>query len=256
MLLVLCPTHLIASDKSDGIKPHWVTHQIPDSKSETYIFERAYGEGRSLEIARQQCLKNLSMRLERERHVSLNTSSTNSEVCRTIDEYWTETDGIYRLYVLYTIPKYMLPGFKGKLGSSFDDEIKVTTNYGARGFYSIVPGVAQFHKGSTLKGVTFLSSEIASVIGVIVCENTRASYRNKAVEQPKYMKEYSERADNWETARNICIGVGGAIYVWNLVDAFVAKGGKRVIVKKHNTQLSVTPITTPTNVGVHFALNF
>lgn len=246
-----------ASDKSDKIKPRWVSTSIPESKSNTYIFERAYAEGGTLDEARLKALQNLSMRLEKEHNLHLNSNDLNSkEVCRTVDEYWVRKDGVVKIYVLYTIPKYMLPGYTGKLGNSYDDEIKVTTNYGARGFLSIVPGVGQMYKGSTGKGVFFLSVEIASAVGIVLCENNRATYVNKSIEQPKFKKEYIERANNWETGRNIAIGVAGAVYVWNLIDAFVAKGGKRIVVKKNSANLSVSPVATSNGAGVGVKLNF
>lgn len=246
-----------ASGKSDKIKPRWVTSSIPNTKSDTYIFERAYAEASSLDDARLKAMQNLSLRMEKEHSIHINSlGGSQTEVCRTIDEYWVYEHGVYKLNVLYTIPKYMLPGYTGKLGNSYDDEIKVTTNYGASGFMSIIPGVAQIYKGSTGKGITFLSAEIVSAVGIVLCENNRASYVNKAIEQPKFMKEYTERANNWETGRNIAIGVAGAIYVWNLVDAFVAKGGKRVIVKRNSTSLTASPIATPAGAGVNVKLNF
>lgn len=259
-ILILAFTTCInvyATNKSDKINPRWVSTSIPNTKSSTYIFERAYAEGASLDDARNKALRNLSMRMEKEHSIHINSTSSNqTEVCRTIDEYWTYDNGVYRLHVLYTIPKYMLPGYTGKLGNSYDDEIKVTTNYGASGFLSIIPGVAQMYKGSTGKGIAFLSTEIVSAVGILLCENNRSSYTNKAIEQPKYKQEYTERAKNWETGRNISIGVAGAIYLWNLIDAFASKGGKRIVVKKNSTSLNINPLASPNGAGVNVKLNF
>ena len=123
---------------------------------------------------------------------------------------------------------------------------------GVAGVLSIIPGMGQFYKGSTTKGTMFLGLTAAAVAGVIVCESTRSSYANKAIEQPKYTKDYSTKADNWETARNICIGVGGAIWVWNIIDAFTTKSAKRKIVTSQNSSLSFQPFATPNITGKGF----
>jgi hypothetical protein len=133
---------------------------------------------------------------------------------------------------------------------------------GVAGVLSIVPGVGQFYKGSTFKGTLFLGLTAAAVTGVIVSESTRSSYANKAIEQPKYKKDYSTKADNWETTRNICIGVGGAIWVWNIIDAFTTKSAKRKIVTSQESSLSFQPFATPNvagqgmDIGLALSLNF
>lgn len=133
---------------------------------------------------------------------------------------------------------------------------------GIAGVISIIPGLGQFYKGSKGKGFMFLGLGAASVAGIIVCECTRASYANKAIEQPKYKKEYSTDADNWAIGRNVCIGVGGAIWLWNIIDAFTAKSAKRKVVTTPNSSLSVQPYAAPNftgqgvDVGVGLTFNF
>ena len=125
------------------------------------------------------------------------------------------------------------------------------------GVLSIVPGVGQFYKGSVAKGTMFLGLSAAAVAGIIVCESTRSSYANKAIEQPKYKKEYSTKADNWQTSRNICIGVGGAIWVWNIVDAFTTKSAKRkVVTTQRGGGLSIQPFATTDYMGMGLTFNF
>lgn len=257
LYLLFASIPVMAKTKSDPIKPRWVTHALPESKSETYIFERVYVEGTSLEDARREALSDLSLRLEKEHNLHMNLKGNGtSEICRVIDEYWVCSKGKYKLHVLYTIPKYILPGYTGKLGNSYNDNISVTTHYGAAGLMSIVPGVGQIYKGSPGKGVLFITSEIASVAGIILCESTRSSYARKAIEQPKFMKQYTERARNWETGRSIAIGAAGAFFAWNLIDALVAKGGKRVVVKQNKTQLSFSPMANPNGVGLGMMVKF
>lgn len=133
---------------------------------------------------------------------------------------------------------------------------------GVAGILSILPGMGQYYKGSTVKGTIFFGLTAAAVAGVIVSESTRSSYVNKAIEQPRYKKDYSTKADNWETIRNICIGAGGAIWLWNIIDAFTTKSAKRKIVINQNTSLSLQPFTYPSvagegvDMGLGLTLNF
>ena len=279
-VLICCQTYSFASGKSDKVKPKWVTQTLPESKSGTYIFVRGHGEGMSLAGARQQAFVSMSQKLEIERGLTVNTnvqireklsqnqSSTDSEykqeiildvtekgrqlkiVCREIDEYWVNNKGKYSVDVLYTVAD------KHLYGGRYDDKIIVTSKYGATGFLSIIPGVGQFCKGSVLKGSLILGGEILAAGGIILCENTRASYTKKMIEQPKYAIEYNSRADSWETGRNICIGAAAALYVYNLIDAFVATGAKHVIVKNNKTTLSAVPYVDTKCVGVGLALKF
>ena len=139
------------------------------------------------------------------------------------------------------------------------DKIYLTTSYGfAPVGMSIIPGFGQWHKGSKTKGVCMFAAEATAVAGIIVCENQRASYIKKANEQPKFAKEYSGKADNWETGRNICIGLAAGVWVYNLIDAAVAKGSRRVNVKKQNGGgLSIAPfVTNEANMGLSFSYRF
>lgn len=268
-----------AAHKSDNLKPKWLTHALPKTKSDSYFFVMAYGVGSSVDAARQASFIHLSRKLEDEHGLVINSyykQQTHSEVttdsvtgsrisdmtivaeehghkidigCRIIDEYWEGKGVHYEMYVLYAVSR-------GYRGASYSDSIVVTTKYPGAGFLSIVPSVAQFYKGSNVKGGLILGSEILAAGGIILCENTRASYIKKMKEQPRYAKEYNAMADNWETSRNICIGAAAAIYVYNLIDGFVVKGAKRVVVKERKVHLSAMPYSDSQSVGMALALTF
>ena len=155
--------------------------------------------------------------------------------CRAIDEYWECRDVRYEMHVLYAVSNGMSPD------GSYGDDIKVTAKYPGAGFLSLIPSAGQFYKGDNLKGGIILGAEILAAGGVLLCENTRSSYVKKMYEQPKYAAEYNSLADTWETGRNICIGAAAAIYVYNLIDAFTAKGARRVVVKRGRTSLQAAP---------------
>lgn len=281
LLLFSFSAALQSKNKSDRIKPKWVTQELPQSKSGTYIFIRAHGEGTSLAAAKQMAFVDMSQKLESERGLTINTSleisermtqnsaSTNSEykqeitldvsekgrklqiVCREIDDYWEYGRYKYQVDVLYTVTD------KNNYGGSYDDDIKITTKYCAAGLLSVIPGMGQIYKGSVKKGTAILVGEIVAAGGIILCENTRASYIKKMKEQPKHASEYNSSADTWETGRNVCIGAAAALYAYNLIDALVANGAKRVIVKKKKkAQFALMPYTDLQNAGLCMRLNF
>lgn len=280
VLGVTLSTSTYAKDKSDRYKPKWVTNRLPASKSGTYIFVSAYGEGVTLDAARQKALVNLASRLEMERGIKVNSTLTSKMtetvssvskddsfvekteidmvveekgkelniVCRVVDEYWEKDRKGYSVHVLYTVAD------KNVYGGSYDDKITVTSKYGAAGLLSVIPSAGQFYKGANFKGAAILTLEVAAVAGVILSENNRATYENWMREKPMYAAEYNTRMDQWETARNICIGAAAAVYVVNLIDALCTKGARRVKVKAGRPAFSVRPYAGANSVGL--ALSF
>lgn len=257
-----------------------MTQALPESKSGTYIFVSGHGEGTTLAGAKQQAFISMSQRLEVERGLTVDTSSQIKEqftekksstsysyqqeitldvtekghklkiVCREIDDYWVCRGDHYSVDVLYTVTD------KNSYGGSFDDKITVTTKYPGAGFLSIIPGVGQLYKGSTFKGIAIITGEVAAAGAIVLCENTRASYVKMMKEQPKHAAEYNTRADAWETGRNIAIGAAAAIYIYNLIDAFVANGAKRVIVEQGRSSLSAVPYADNYSVGIGLTYRF
>ncbi len=279
-VLMCCHTTLYAKEKSDKLKPKWVTHALPESKSGTYFFVKSMGMGATLAGAKQQAFVSMAQMLEQERGLTVNTSvqvmekitqnqyEHNAEytqeiemeviekghqlkiVCRVIDQYWIYDDGKYEVHVLYTVAD------KNRYGGSYDDKITLTSKYGAAGLLSVIPSVGQFYKGSYVKGGLILGGEIIAAGGIILCENTRASYIKKMHEQPKYAAEYNSLADSWETGRNICIGVAAAIYVYNLIDALVTPGARRVKVEPSRVTFAPVPYADNNSIGIGIAMKF
>lgn len=278
--LFLFSYQIYSKDKSDNLKPKWLTQELPKSKSGTYFFVKAHGVGASINEAKQIAFIGMSQKLEAERGITIDTNIEISEIitqnstrtkseysqevtldvkeknrtikikCREIDEYWVKKDGLYHIDVLYTITN-------NNTSSSYDDDILITNRYGNIGFLSIIPGAGQLYKGNNIKGSSVIAGEVIAISGIILCENTRASYIKKMKEQPKYKSEYNSRADSWETGRNICIGAAATLYLYNIIDAFVADGAKRVLVKrKNNTKISFIPYSNFKQTGISIMLNF
>jgi len=269
---------LQASTRSEKLKPKWMTQAVPDSKTDDYFFVTARGVGESLNIARTGAMVNLYDKLEKEHNLKKESKYESLEaetiteksstgiinhqikdifwdqgqeidiICKIIDEYWVEDHGRYDVSILYTIYK--------NTSAISENEITVTAKYGAAGFLSIVPGVGQYYKGSVVKGSLIIAGEVVAAGGIILCENTRASYIKKMQEHPKHAAEYNSLADSWETGRNICIGAAAAIYLYNLIDAFASNGAKHIRIKKEKSYFSAVPYADSQCVGVGLAFKF
>lgn len=162
--------------------------------------------------------------------------TTNKEVepfyCKTIDNYWLLEDvGLgysqYRQYTLYAVSQ-------GSLDPRFDN-ISTSTHYGFEAGWrsAVVPGWGQFHKGDYKKGAMMLGGTLALAGSVVLTEATRADYEQKygLTHDVSARKEYLNRHNHWQLARNICVGALAGFYIYNIVDAFNAPGARYVVVR-------------------------
>ena len=279
---LLCSSGARADEKSDKMKPRWVTSSLPKPKSPGYIFISTDARGNTLEEARLNAFINVRAKLEDERQLKFEgevntqgametqkgkkTASKNKEYLfkskvtdapliltfKVVDEYWEYKDGKYTVKDLFTV---------NESGRSADikgiDNIRLTTSYGAAPvFYSLIPGVGQFVKGSTLKGGLILGGTAVGAAAIILCENQRATYAKKMKEKPQNIDFYRNKKADWTLGRNVAIGATAALYLYNLIDAAVAPGRRRVIVNKRSYEYSLAPVVTGDSFGVGFAMNF
>lgn len=263
-------------------KPKWVGN-TPQEGNDTYKFVEIISTGASLTAARTNALSILAQdeqlghaveasvqtgiltqvdqkfvngemteNIDDKMNISVNLKGKDYKLqALKVDEYVAgKSYGEIQLHTLYMVAVCNNPRF---------DRTYLTNSYGATPIaMSVIPGLGQWYKGSKVKGISMFAAEAAAIAGIIICDNQKASYVKKAKEQPKFIKEYSSKADNWETGRNICIGVAAGIWVYNMVDAIVAKGARRVVVKRANGGgLSMSPFAMPDGrAGVSFAYNF
>lgn len=107
----------------------------------------------------------------------------------------------------------------------------VTDKYGAAGtLLSIVPGVGQFYKGDALKGSLFMGGCVLGGVGIVFTEMQRKAYISQIAQTHdiNVIKQLDANQKNMGIARNVCIGVTAALYVWNIFDAAIAPGARRV----------------------------
>ena len=279
ILVVFVMVSYINAMTRSGDKPAWVNKGEASlnakRSNDSYYFKAFRMEGSNLDILKANKSVQLSSfigqynQIEADAETEITTVSGNdartNETYRAVykhglvtdvfyallvDEYWDFDNGIYNYYVLFAVST------NGK--EPVFDEFSTSTSYGLGAVaMSVIPGLGQMYKGSYLKGGLMMAGTAAGVVSILLCENQRTDYMNKMIQQPQFAKDYNTKASNWETARNIAIGVTAAIYIYNLIDAAAAKGARRVIVKKTNGKnLSLYPLATPYSAGVSLTYNF
>lgn len=255
--------------RSDPMAPEWLCHRIPVSRDSSYYYQNAEGEGKSLAEAREACLLNLSTYVKQVWKIRSDTrteiiSSDDKEQVTSVfqfdvtgealrisvgkkDEYWEcwenpDRQQVYRCHILYVVYR--------RSDSDALADLQLTTGYGARGMWRsmLVPGWGQLYKGSRVKGSCILGGEILLIGGLIVGENLRSDYLDKARQTLNvgFRRDYLSRANDWKNVRNICIAGGAALYVYNVIDAIVASGRKRAVERR----VAFMPCFEPGDCGV------
>lgn len=237
-------------------KPFWLNGYHKDA-SNSYL-EVVNGFGYDLPEARNNAAKEVigrrSLATGTDAKVSIqgqdiNVTSNHDVIVksRIIDEYIEHTSNGYTVYQLVQTAKNPVFEF---------ENVELTNKYKFSPM-SFVPGMAQIHKGSAVKGGIIITAQVASIAGIVICENMRASYHKKAIEQPKFAKEYTSKARDWSIGRNYAIGAAACIYVYNFIDAVVAKGKMRaVMTNEGGGGLSLMPITTLDSSGLALTYSF
>lgn len=277
LLMVIIPFTSVSA--GSGKKPQWVTKgtsYLDAQRSNTsYHFVVAHSTGNSIQDARNSKIKALGAKIanlseieeveylkseNKQGEISYSTVTYTNNVTNrqetkrfyheVVDEYWEWEYGAYNLYTLFAVSD------SGK--EPVFDHFSSTTSYGATPvLLSIIPGVGQMYKGSTAKGICMLAGVAACSVGALFCENERSDYKNKMKEQPQFAQQYNTKANNYETARNICIGAAAAVWLYNIIDAAVAKGARRIVISPaRNSYWSLHPVATPNSAGLSLAYNF
>ncbi len=251
-----------AQESSDKVKPQWMKH-TPTSKTYGIYYVPVTVYSTDLQSTSTLALNELTKYLPRNWNVTTvtdveresymeregaNTIGANKRTqtyrlhvrnegepvtirCKEVDTYWEETrvggNDQLKHTILYQV---IAPNSPADFETTY-----TTTQYSAHGLWRsmIVPGWGQFHKGSKVKGIMFLGGTATLAGGMIYCQSRITNSRNLAAQtyNPEHLRIYSRRISNFSMTRNVCIGAIAALYVWNLVDAVVAPGARRVVVK-------------------------
>ncbi len=115
-----------------------------------------------------------------------------------------------------------------------------------------IPGMAQFHKGSIVKGSIIVGATTACVAGIIATECMRKSYISKIknTHNASLKLSYQNKASNCQNVRNVLIGAVVAVYAWNVIDGAVARGAKK------DMSMAMSPCVFDDGVGLAMTINF
>lgn len=258
LVTTLTSTILNAQNVSDNIKPRWMSH-LPNSSSITYVFSTTVSSGRNQTELRDKNLDDFVADLGLEKGATVITEYSSSDYehtigengstanfsestfsvsstikgepvtfnAKVIDEYWRRLDsGDYLMTRLYA---------RSPVDSKvkFDNIVK-TDKYGGIGLWrsALVPGWGQMYKGSYVKGGLIMGGTVAFVGGALYTGLTRQDYLSKMdnTHNASTKQQYMTKANNMATGMYVCIGGLAALYIYNLVDAIVAPGARRIVV--------------------------
>lgn len=259
-LFIIIITMLIATNAmGQGKKPSWLNGYHRDlANSYIDVFSAT---GTSEDAARTQAIERIVDERSRatgrrysvketDGNITLTSNDELTVKCRIIDEYHSyQSYGGYQVSLLVQTAKHPEYPF---------EDVTVTDNYGATPVVmSIIPGLGQWYKGSKVKGICMFAAEAAAVAGILICANKANDAEKKIKLEPKYAKHYEDKKSNWETGRNICIGAAAAIWIYNMIDAAVAKGARRVEVKPAGrSYVSLAPALDKDYAGLALTYNF
>lgn len=258
ILLLFC--NLVAGQNSDVLRPKWV-RDTPGSREAAYYFVVVHTDvSANLNAARMSVKQDLASNVERIDKVAVsevyednsrqnydgNNVSMRSEdsyslklsvggvarpiKSRRIDEYYKTVErggrSVLDYYAVYAIEhKGMTADFSN---------IAPVSSYGGLGLWrsAIVPGWGQMYKGSWLKGGLILGGSVALAGGALTCgliRNDNFAKRENS-HSTSVRQQYTTRINGLNTGMYCCIGGLAALYIYNLIDAVVASGARRIIV--------------------------
>ena len=155
-----------------------------------------------------------------------------SEVfAQLVDDWSRYEDNVdswgFELYQLYAVSeRNVQPQF---------DNFRLTDNYGIKPlFLSIIPGLGQIYKGQAAKGYAILGVEALLLAGGVYSVTEVGRYNRLAKKNPGVYDNYQSNATSYRQIRNACFIAGGALYIYNLIDAAISKGKRRVVVERQN----------------------
>lgn len=241
---------VVVASISFAQSPQWKSGYFKELEN-TYL-ETASGTAKTIGEARDKAASEIVRKRDLATGASakvvngqVTTSGSLKVKSRIVDEYVERnSQGEYTVYILAQTAKHP--------GNQYE-QVSVTDEYpfSARCF---VPGMQQLYKGQKVKGIAFIGAEVLAVGGIIVSESMRADYSGKAAVERNASRKTAlvDNANTMQNVRNICIGAAAAVYIWNVVDAIVSKGGKRVVL----ADASLVPYASPDGFGLAFNYRF
>ena len=250
LLLTLGGQGLLAQN----FKPFWADGYFYDAEN-SYI-EVASAIGWEIADARKNAYQEIINRRSlatgtdakvviKSNNISIESNHDLIVKSRIVDEYIEQLEpGRYKIYLLVQTVKNPTYNY---------EQITITDKY-PFSVRSFVPGWQQFYKGSKVKGGLIVGTEGLGIGGIITCFCMKASYDKLIQEDPKHAVEYSSSADTWQNVGFGFVAFTAAIYIYNIIDAAVAPGTKRIFV---NNAVVFAPIVSyDGSIGLAMKYNF
>ena len=140
------------------------------------------------------------------------------------------------------------------------DNFSVTHRYGINPVVmSIIPGLGQIRKGQAGKGYAILGTEALLISGTVYSSVEMSRYNRLARKNPGAEKSYHSKATTFRSMRNTCLILAGGLYIYNLIDAAVAKGARHVVIRRDgnpDAELTFAPVVTDHYAGAGMSIRF
>lgn len=128
------------------------------------------------------------------------------------------------------------------------DEFTISEPHGAKSLaQSLIPGLGQWKKKQKDKAVVIWATEAVSISLAARFFDRNSYYKSQG---------WDSKAKSIKQMAWLSVGVAAGMYIYNLLDAYICKGGKTVTVKKHDTSTAIVPFATSDGAGMTFALSF
>ena len=147
---------------------------------------------------------------------------------RLIDEYVSFDENVdgtfdYTLYQLYAVAtrEGVVPRY---------DDVSYNRDYRGRAFIrSIIPGMGQLYKGQKTKAYCIWGGEIAFAALAIYADHRKRQYWDDYQNaSPEIAPSYRSKSKSWRTVRDLSAAAAVGIYAYNLIDAALSKGPRKV----------------------------
>lgn len=248
LLALLFPLLVFAQNSTDKLVPKWMYGHVPKGNSHVeFLTVRVPNTGMgNLNTA---ALAALVRKWGEESHISTNAELQDIGILER--EGGKLTGGMHRQVDVLTVLAEGSPvtlncmlvddwisgseycavyQISNSLGAPFIP-CRVTASYGAAPvFMSFIPGAGQFYKGDYLKGGLMMGGCVLGGAGIVFLESQRKAFAASRTQthDVNLIKKYAAYEQNLGIARNVTIGVTAALYLYNLIDAAVAPGARRI----------------------------
>lgn len=227
----------LAYAQVDREKPDWVVKPVHlEGKTSKVVTISEYG--RTKESTKVRAFKTLE-----------NEGRKLNEGYRIIEEYWEYTsEWAYGYFLVQISNEIKCTKWE------FVDMNTTKYPFSARCF---VPGMAQFYKGSNLKGGLIIGGEVLGVAGIVTSFSMKSSYERLIQEDPRHATIYADYADTWQNVGIGCIVFTAALYVYNIIDGAIAPGKKHIQIGSRSYDYAIAPmVSTKGDIGLAMQIKF